>query len=497
MTSARQLPEVLNHRRAGVLLHPTCLPSRYGLLGQSARRFLDFMAEAGLTVWQTLPLGPTHADLSPYQSLSAQAGNQDFIDLEELVAAGLIRQDELGPENHSAQRKSVLALASERFFNDSEARPQAPGQAEFAAFCAANGQWLDDYCLFCAIREVYPDQSWLGWPGELRNREPGALARFTEAHGKTLRRLQFEQFLFDHQWHRLRDYASERGILLFGDIPIFVAHDSADVWAEPHLFKLDKNGQPRFVAGVPPDYFSPEGQHWGNPIYDWDAMAKSDYAWWLSRLDTQRHFFDLIRIDHFRGLQAYWEIPADQPAPRNGYWVEGPGEKFLEACFERFPGLPLVAENLGIISDEVEALRHAFRLPGMTVIQFGFDGSPANPHLVHNHHRRDLVYSGTHDNDTTLGWHLSLDNHTRGYVDHYLGNSADPMPWPVIRAGFQSVCQLAMFPMQDFLGLDGSSRFNTPGTTSGNWAWTLDWSLCADGLPARIYELARLYGRLP
>ncbi|CAN0600837.1 unnamed protein product, partial [Ectocarpus sp. 12 AP-2014] len=261
MTSGRQLSEVLNHRRAGVLLHPTCLPSRHGLLGQSARRFLDFMAEAGLTVWQTLPLGPTHADLSPYQSLSAHAGNQEFIDLEELVAAGLVRQDELGSENNSAQRKSVLALASDRFFNDSEARPEASGRDEFTAFCAANAQWLDDYCLFCAIREVYPDQSWLGWPSELRNREPGALARFTETRWESLRRLRFEQFLFDTQWHRLRDYASERGILLFGDIPIFVAHDSADVWAEPYLFKLDKNGQPQCVAGVPPDYFSPEGQH--------------------------------------------------------------------------------------------------------------------------------------------------------------------------------------------------------------------------------------------
>lgn len=497
MSQTHKYPEALARRRAGVLLHPTCLPSQHGLLGNSARRFVDFMTESGLSVWQTLPLGPTHADLSPYQSLSAHAGNQDFIDLGELVHAGLISDTELTDSETRIERQSVFATACDRFFNHTEERFHGPSLAEFEAFRKANENWLEDYCLFSAIREVYPEESWLSWPAELRDRDPGALERFSATHAETIQRLQFEQFLFDHQWHRLREYAHERGILMFGDIPIFVAHDSADVWAAPHLFKLGPSGYPQFVAGVPPDYFSPEGQHWGNPLYDWPVMALDGYQWWMSRLETQRHFFDLIRIDHFRGLQAYWEIPAEHPTPNTGYWMAGPGSDFLDACFRHFPDLPLVAENLGIISDDVETLRHHFRLPGMTVIQFGFDGSAANPHLVHNHRRHDLVYSGTHDNDTTLGWYLSLDEHTRDYVDNYLGHSSEPMPWPAIRAAFQSVCQLAVIPMQDLLGLDASGRFNTPGTTSGNWTWKLDWDHCPASLPARVGHLVRLYGRFP
>lgn len=497
MSVHHKLSEALAHRRAGVLLHPTCLPSQHGLLGNSARRFVDFMTEAGLSVWQTLPLGPTHADLSPYQSLSAHAGNQDFIGLEDLAHAGLISESELDGVESRIHRQSLIATACERFFNHTEGRFHGLTLADFEAFRTANGDWLEDYCLFCAIREVYPEGSWLSWPPELRNRDPVALEHFSATHAETLRRLQFEQFLFDFQWSRLREYAHERGILMFGDIPIFVAHDSADVWAAPHLFKLKISGEPEFVAGVPPDYFSPEGQHWGNPLYDWSAMAQDGYQWWISRLETQRHFFDLIRIDHFRGLQAYWEIPAAHPTPKNGYWAAGPGADFLDACLQQFPDLPLVAENLGMISDDVEALRHHFRLPGMTVIQFGFDGSAANPHLVHNHHRGDLVYSGTHDNDTTLGWYLSLDEHTRKYVDDYLGHSSEPMPWPAIRTAFQSACQLAVIPMQDLLGLDSRGRFNTPGTTTGNWAWKLDWSSCPPSLAGHIHHLVRLYGRLP
>lgn len=497
MTQAHSRPGVLSRRRAGVLLHPTCLPSAHGVLGRSGRRFLDFMAEAGLSVWQTLPLGPTHADLSPYQSLSAHAGNQDLIDLEELLYAGLVFENELVSNGDHLRRQTLFEKACERFFSGTEDRFQGPTLAEFEAFRLANESWLGDYCLFCAIREEYPGCNWLSWPAELRDRDATVLDQFSSAHAASLRRLQFEQFLFDHQWQRLREYAHQRGIVLFGDIPIFVAHDSADVWASPDLFKLDQKGEPLFVAGVPPDYFSPDGQHWGNPVYDWEVMAEDNYQWWMSRLDTQRRCFDLIRIDHFRGLHAYWEIPAANPAPINGYWVPGPGAAFLDACFQRFPDLPLVAENLGIIGDEVEALRHRYRLPGMTVLQFGFDGSSANPHLSHNHRRRDLVYSGTHDNDTTLGWYQSLDDHTRAYVDAYFGHSSDPMPWPVIRTAFQSVSQLAMIPLQDFLGLDSRGRFNTPGTTVENWCWKLNWQQCPTGLAERIRDLTRLYGRLP
>jgi len=478
-------------RRAGVLLHPTALGGEYGILGATARRFVDFMAKSGLSIWQTLPVGPTHSDLSPYQSLSAHAGHPDFIDLSELVALGLIRRDELDP---SAERsKQVLVkLAARRFFGgEGQLRRQ-----DFEDFCSEQGDWLDDFSIFCGIRETLQGMSWTEWPAPLRDRHPEAVAQFVRENAEPIQAVRFEQFLFRHQWQSLKAYAAERGVLLFGDIPIFVAHDSADVWANRHLFKLDREGNPTVVAGVPPDYFSSEGQHWGNPIYDWDAMAEDGYQWWLQRLESQRQLFDLIRIDHFRGLESFWEIPEATPQPRFGYWAPGPGRKFLNACFERFPGLPLVAENLGIISDEVEQLRREFRLPGMTVIQFGFDGNPDNPHLLHRHQPGDLVYTGTHDNDTSLGWYQSLDDHTRTYVNRYLGTDGTGMPWPIVEAAFSSVCWLAMVPMQDFLGLGSEARFNTPGTVQGNWVWQLELSQCTDELAEKIREAISRHERI-
>lgn len=489
----------LDTRRAGVLLHPTSLPGAHGVLGSSARRFVDFLAASGLTVWQTLPLGPTHRDLSPYQSLSAHAGNPLLIDLCELTQAGLLdNQELLQPGDHS--RTALLATAAQRFFEQPSGKDaDKPGLtlAAYQAFRRRNEAWLTDFCLFSAIREQQGFASWPDWPGPLRDREPGSIEDFCRGNQPTLDRIAFEQFLFHHQWQALRAYAHCHGVRLFGDIPIFVAHDSADVWANRPLFKLDPQGQPTVVAGVPPDYFSPDGQHWGNPLYDWEQMSRDGYRWWLQRLDSQRHLFDLIRIDHFRGLQAYWEIPAATPQPRFGYWVPGPGAAFLEACFRAFPDLPLVAENLGIISDDVEALRKRFGLPGMTVMQFGFDGSHDNPHLLHNHHENDLVYTGTHDNDTTLGWYLSLDEPTRQNVNAYLQTNGEGMPWPVIEAALRSVSILTMVPMQDFLGLGTEARFNTPGTVVNNWSWQLDWNFCQPGLSDHIAEAIQRHSRLP
>lgn len=488
--------DLFSIRRAGVLLHPTCLPGSLGVLGAGARRYVDFLAASGITVWQTLPIGPTHRDLSPYQSLSAHAGNQDFIDLSELLQVGLLADAELA-QPIAESRQQLLAIAAQRFFDGKGAVHSGLDLTGFDDFRAKNDYWLDDFCLFCAIREVQGSPGWLQWPDSLRDRNPAALTTFIDQNQHRLARIRFEQFLFNHQWQALRNYARGKGILLFGDIPIFVAHDSADVWANRHLFKLDSQGEPTVIAGVPPDYFSPEGQHWGNPLYNWQAMAADGYQWWLDRLESQRHLFDLIRIDHFRGLQAYWEIPAGTPEPRHGYWVPGPRDHFLQACFDRFPDLPLVAENLGIISDDVEELRKRFRLPGMTVMQFGFDGSPDNPHLLHNHHARDLVYTGTHDNDTTLGWYRSLDDHTRRYVNDYLGTTGEGMPWPVIEAAFRSVCSLAVVPMQDFLGLGTEARFNTPGTITNNWIWQLDWNFCEEDLSNHIAEMVYRHGRFP
>lgn len=486
--------DLFNSRRAGVLLHPTCLPGTFGVLGASARTFVDFLADSGLSVWQMLPIGPTHRDLSPYQSLSAHAGNPDFIDLKELVPEKLLEDEEL-TDLAPGRRRELLNLAAQRLFNSEGNRLTGLNLAGFQRFQETNAYWLDEFCLFSAIREIQASSSWLGWPESLKHPDTEALKRFTCQNQPRLARIRFEQFLFHHQWQALRDYARERGVLLFGDIPIFVAHNSADVWANRHLFKLDDQGEPTVVAGVPPDYFSSEGQHWGNPLYQWEIMAGDGYQWWLDRLESQRHLFDLIRIDHFRGLRAYWEIPGQTPEPRLGYWVTGPGEQFLEACFRRFPDLPLVAENLGIISDDVEELRHRFRLPGMVVLQFGFDGSPDNPHLLNNHQPRDLVYTGTHDNDTTLGWYRSLDEHTRHYVNTCLGTSGEDMPWPVIDTAFRSVCSLAIVPMQDFMGLGTEARFNTPGTVVNNWLWQLDWHLCPQSLSNRISESVQRHGR--
>lgn len=497
-------PDPFGVRRAGVLLHPTALPAPLGSLGASARRFVDFLAASGMTVWQTLPLGPTHRDLSPYQSLSAHAGNPALIDLGELAPCGLLNDWELSSPG-SPDRQRLLSLAAERFFRGEGGAEEgeeegSPGQglerSAHRQFLEDNADWLEDFCLFCALRECHGGPAWLDWPEPLKNREPSALRAFAEQERGRIARIGFEQFLFHHQWQSLRSYAHNRGILLFGDIPIFVAHDSADVWANRALFKLDDSGNPTVVAGVPPDYFSPDGQHWGNPLYQWPAMAQDGYRWWLQRLESQRQLFDLIRIDHFRGLQAYWEIPAATPEPRHGYWVQGPGEPFLEACFRQFPGLPLVAENLGIISEDVERLRKRFQLPGMTVMQFGFDGSPDNPHLLHNHQERDLVYTGTHDNDTTLGWYRSLDDHTRRNVNSYLNTTGEGMPWPIIEAALQSVCSLAIVPMQDLLGLGTEARFNTPGTVLNNWVWQLDWNLCREALSNRIAESVQQSRRL-
>ncbi|AOY87689.1 4-alpha-glucanotransferase [Marinobacter salinus] len=496
MTPLRSREDLFNKRRVGVLLHPTCLQADWGVLGQSARTFADFLADAGIGVWQTLPIGPTHRDLSPYQSLSAHAGNPDLIDLAELVPPGLLHSRDLARMPEKRDRRALFELAAQRFFDRASEESEVFSYGEYVRFSRLNNYWLDDFSLFCAIRESQPGISWLHWPTLLRDRHPDPLREFADQSASVIKRIRFEQFVFYRQWQALRQYAHAHDILLFGDIPIFVAHDSADVWANRHLFKLDSEGRSTVVAGVPPDYFSPDGQHWGNPLYDWEAMASEGYQWWLHRLESQRHLFDLIRLDHFRGLQAYWEIPADRPESKNGYWVPGPGRHFLEACFGRFPDLPLVAENLGIIGDDVEQLRQDFQLPGMTVLQFGFDGSPQNPHLLHNHKEQNLVYTGTHDNDTTLGWYRSLDNHTREYVNDYFETTGEDMPWPVIEAAFRSVSLLAIVPMQDFLGLDSDARFNTPGTTENNWIWQLDWNLCPEHLADRIRKLAGACRRL-
>ena len=366
---------------------------------------------------------------------------------------------------------------------------------EYRDFIAGH-DWLGDYALFMAIREQQSGRPWTHWPAGLRDRDVVELARVKNQLSERIGFHQFAQFIFFRQWQDLRGYAKQHGVLLFGDLPIYVSQDSADVWVNRDLFLLDNEGEAEIVAGVPPDYFSEDGQRWGNPQYDWEAMQLSNFSWWKQRMHTQFELFDLVRIDHFRGLQAYWEIPAEEETAINGRWVAAPGEDLLKAIHDDLNHLDLVAEDLGIITEEVTALRGQFGLPGMKVLQFAFDGDPGNAYLPHNHEFNSVVYTGTHDNDTTLGWFSNLDNLQAERVYEYLGAARDEaMPWPLIRASLASTCCLAVLPMQDVLELGQGHRMNTPGTMEDNWRWRFDWSQVTDRATGRLYGLCQLYDR--
>lgn len=480
----------LQNRRAGVLLHPTSLPGSgtSGTLGADAFHFIDWLTAAGITVWQTLPLGPAHGDGSPYQCLSVHAGDPAMISLEELVRKGWLTSD-------AAARKDRDAILREAFNRWRERRTPVERQ-QHDAFVAAREAWLPDFALFCALREEMGRKGWSDWAAPLRDREPSALAAARQRLQDEIAFHCFLQDIFFQQWQAVRSYAHGKGILIFGDMPIFVAHDSADVWAHREYFLLDRDGQPTVVAGVPPDYFSATGQRWGNPLYDWTALQKSGFQWWLARLRTQLEFFDVIRVDHFRGFEAYWEIAAKCETAVEGRWVKAPGAALFNAVRETFGSLPLVAEDLGLITPEVDALRCSFDLPGMKILQFAFEGGPTNPYLPHNYEHNCVVYTGTHDNDTTLGWYNLLSQEMQARVREYLGGPSGDMPWPLITAAYMSVGRLVVTPMQDLLALGSEHRMNTPGTTAGNWRWRMSWSQVASDLAARLRRLGEMYGRL-
>ncbi|WP_040726120.1 4-alpha-glucanotransferase [Thiomicrorhabdus sp. Kp2] len=454
----------MNKRQAGVLLHPTSLPNKEGLPGQlndQAWLFLDWMQSAGLSIWQMLPLTQPHEDLSPYQSVSAFALNPALL-----------------PNNWEAEFSQV----------------------KFALYLANPPHWLEDYALFMAIRKSQNNASWVHWPEGLKYRHANAIAAFSQAHERELTQLKKQQFALNRLWHTLKADANQKGISLFGDMPIFVAFDSADVWANPGQFKLDEHLNPTVVTGVPPDYFSVTGQRWGNPHYNWDVMAADGFEWWRQRVAEALSQFDLVRIDHFRGLEASWEIEASEETAINGKWVKTPGDDLLAALKTDFPDLPLVAEDLGIITEEVVALKEKYGLPGMSVLQFGFNGLPDNPHSLHEQVQNSVTYTGTHDNDTSLGWFESENEGTRNWVmeqlmplaeqkmaeTELLEEYAKPMPWPLIMAAFNSVAQRVIVPMQDFLMLDGEHRMNVPGVCDGNWRWQFNWSQVPDNLAANI-----------
>ena len=474
MTLQPKLPAV-NERRTGVLLHISSLPSKYytGDLGIEAYRFVDFLHEIGASVWQTLPINMPHADNSPYQCLSAHAGNPDFISLEALEVQGLLTKDDLG--SLISNKTELLTKAYLTFI----AHPNTKAYQDFMNFCDKQVDWLHDFALFLALRTKFNQAGWNQWPELYKKRDIPALRQVREELAQEIAVIKFTQYVFFTQWMALKKYANEKNVAMFGDIPIFVAYDSADVWAHPHLFKLDANQNMTVVAGVPPDYFSATGQRWGNPHYNWDEMAKDGFAWWVARMTTQSELFDIVRIDHFRGLEAAWEIPADEETAINGSWVQAPGDALLAAIKKALPNIDLVAEDLGVITDEVDALRIKYHLPGMKILQFAFSGESDNPYLPHNIGADSVVYTGTHDNDTTVGWHSTMDEQQLAHVHAHMRaeNEDDELDVPrrLIEMALESEANLAVVPMQDILELDTSHRMNIPGTASGNWHWRFNW----------------------
>jgi 4-alpha-glucanotransferase len=505
-------------RTCGILLHPTSLPGRYGVgdLGREAYRFLDFLADAGQHLWQVLPLGPTGYGDSPYQCFSAFAGNTLLVSPEALREDGLLADEELSPAPaFPAERvdygeagrfkRALLRRACENF------RAGAGGEslrAEFETFRAESVSWLGDYALYRALKAEREERAWTEWEEPLVRREPAALEEARARLSAEVEAEQFNQFLFFRQWAAVKAYANERGISIIGDIPIFVAHDSADVWSRPHLFKLDGLGRPLFVAGVPPDYFSRTGQLWGNPLYDWDRMREEDFGWWVSRVRALLRQVDIIRIDHFRGFAAYWEIPGGDRTAERGRWVMAPGSELFECVEEELGVLPIIAEDLGFITPDVIGLRDEFDFPGMRILQFGFSTDSTNKDLPHNYVRNSVVYTGTHDNDTAVGWFASdpgaASVRSAAQVERekqfclaYLDSDGRAINWDFIRAAYASVADTALVPMQDVLGLGSEARMNTPATTSGNWAWRLPAGALGAELAGRLRTLAELYGRHP
>jgi 4-alpha-glucanotransferase len=490
-------------RASGILLHPTSLPGPLGIgsLGAEAFAFVDFLARAGQSVWQVLPLGPTGYGDSPYSAFSAFAGNPLMVCLERLIEAGDLDATDLTgvalPEGKAhfgfvhGFKGRLLQKAARRF---REAATDER-QSAFAEFCAREAYWLNDYAIFRALRQQFGEQSWNRWPAEIRHRKEAALRHWGEKLSEHIYHEKYAQFVFFEQWFALKEYANSRGVRILGDIPIFVAFDSADVWANPHLFQLDARGNPTRVAGVPPDYFSKTGQRWGNPLYCWDRMANDGFSWWLARFRWNLTQTDMVRIDHFRGFEACWSVPAEEETAVNGHWEPVPGADLFQALTDALGESPIVAEDLGLITPEVEALRDRFGFPGMKVLQFAFGSEADNPYLPHNFQRNCVVYSGTHDNDTTVGWWQSLDRHNREEVRTYLGHSGREMPWDLIRLAMSSVADLCVFPLQDVLALDSGARLNTPGSSDGNWAWRFGPGALTKEQEKSLLEMSRLYGR--
>lgn len=496
-------------RMAGILLHPTSLPSPYGIgdLGKDAYDFIDFLADAGQHLWQILPLTHTGYGDSPYQSFSAFAGQPLLISPAHLIELGLLNEFELQncPVTNDEHidygviipwKQLIFRLAYSRFIAKKDIDEHI--KEEFAGFCEQNRYWLDDYSLFMACKDINGGKSWLEWEEDYRIPTEELKHRLKETLSEDIGYYKFLQFLFFTEWSSLKEYANEHGVRIIGDIPIFVSMDSADVWANQRLFQLDSKGYPLAVAGVPPDYFSETGQLWGNPLYNWPEHEKENFSWWILRIKSQLSSLDILRIDHFRGFEAYWSIPYGEKTAVNGRWIKSPGEQLFRAIEDELgKGLPIIAEDLGIITDEVTALREKFHFPGMKVLQFAFDSSAENVYLPHNFTDPGCVcYTGTHDNDTTLGWYHTLNEEARKEADLYTGiRTEEQISWGMIRLCMGSTAAYAVYPLQDVLSLGSEARMNTPGVAAGNWNWRFKKGALTPVLVERLRKLARLYGR--
>jgi 4-alpha-glucanotransferase len=503
-------------RSGGVLLHPTSLPGRHGIgdFGPEAYRFVDFLDSAGQKLWQVLPLNPTGYADSPFQCLSASAGNPLLISLDQLAEQGILSKNDMqSVPTFPAETVDYGAVAGfkmpllHRAATNFLVSASADSRREFHEFAQTHASWLDDFALFMAVKEENNLVAWTKWPGAIARRQPEAMRRKKEELASAIDAQKFFQYVFFEQWEKLRAYGCERNIRIVGDVPIYVAHDSADVWVNPQFFLLDERGNPLKIAGVPPDYFSATGQCWGNPIYNWALLKETRFQWWVERLRSALRLYDFIRIDHFRGFEAYWEVPAHETTAIHGRWVKGPGAELFSVLRKELGELPIIAENLGVITPEVEALRHQFGLPGMAILQFAFGNDPQAPTFKPHNYVRDLVaYTGTHDNDTVAGWWSSTGAtdsirtaedaaKEHAYARSYLGFTDEPIHWVLIRAILASVANTAMVPLQDVLGLSSPARMNLPGTPSGNWRWRCPPGVLTPELAARLRELNSMYDR--
>ena len=502
-------------RSSGILLHPTSLPGPFGVgdLGPEAYAFADFLRDSGQSLWQVLPLGPTGYGDSPYACYSAFAGNTLLISPEQLIADGLLSESDLPAESSTGSERVDFAHAhalKNVFLREAYQRYKRTTdtilRSAFETFAQEHSGWLENYALFRALKDAHGGVAWRDWEPALVRRTPAALARANEELRDEIEAQMLYQFLFFKQWFALKSYCHARSIQIVGDLPIFVAHDSADVWTNPDEFKLDKNGAPIVVAGVPPDYFSTTGQLWGNPLYDWDRMLKDGFKWWIERVRATLNVVDIVRVDHFRGFAACWEIPGGDKTAERGQWVEAPGKELFTAIRKALGQLPIIAEDLGVITPDVVALRDGFGFPGMRILQFGFGSDPKNADLPHNYIPNVVAYTGTHDNDTTVGWFNSVAgegstrtaeqiNRERTFCLNYLDTDGEEIHWDFIRALLGSVANTAVVPLQDLLGLGTEARMNLPNSTEGNWAWRFKKGALTGDLATRLKTLSELYDR--